>query len=169
MSLFFLVHSWIFSGQTCRYNLFIFFLYITFIGVTLVNKIIQVSDVCFYNTSSAHCTVCSPPQMMCPSITIYPPYTLLYCPTPPSLVITSLLSVSMRSFSSFVEQRKTKTEQNQKNTHKQFFFFLKFVIIILLQLFQFPPFALLHPAHAPLPLWGTKLKLILQLVLLTGL
>ena len=48
------------------------------IGVTLVNKIIQVSGAQFYNTSSVHCSVCSPPQVKSPSITIYPPY-----PPPP--------------------------------------------------------------------------------------
>ena len=40
--------------------------------VTLVNKIIQVSGVQFDNTSSAHCVVCSPPQVKSPSVTIYP-------------------------------------------------------------------------------------------------
>ena len=49
--------------------LYLFFLFIDFIGVTLVNKIIQVSDAQFYNTPSVHCihhpkslsiTICSP-------------------------------------------------------------------------------------------------------------
>ena len=39
-----------------------FFLFIEFIGVTLVNKIIQVSGTRFHNTSSVHCIVCSPPK-----------------------------------------------------------------------------------------------------------
>ena len=67
---------------------------IGFIGVTLVHKIIQVSSIQFYNTSSVHCVVCSPPQVTSPSITIYPPLT----PPPFPLVITMLLSVSMRVF-----------------------------------------------------------------------
>ena len=46
-----------------------FFCYIELIGVTLVNKIIQVSVVQFYNTSSVHCIVCSPPQVKSPSTT----------------------------------------------------------------------------------------------------
>ena len=49
------------------------FLLIEFIGVTLVNKIILVSGVQFYHTSSVHRTVCSPLQVQCPSTTIYPP------------------------------------------------------------------------------------------------
>ena len=45
---------------------------IEFVGVTLVNKIIQVSGAQFYNTSSVHCTVCSPlpphpKSSLCPS------------------------------------------------------------------------------------------------------
>ena len=50
------------------------FIYLTFIeciGVTLVNKTIQVSSVQFYNTSSV--IVCSPFKVKSPSITIYPP------------------------------------------------------------------------------------------------
>ena len=46
---------------------------IEFIGVTLVNKIIQVSDAQFYNTSAVHCIVCSPPEVMSLSITTDPP------------------------------------------------------------------------------------------------
>ena len=49
-----------------------------FIGVTLVNKIIQVAGTQFHNTSSVHCIVCSPPQVKCLAIIIYPPYTLLH-------------------------------------------------------------------------------------------
>ena len=51
----------------------IFFLFIEFIGVTLVNKITQVSGAQFYNTSPVHCIVCLPPQVKSRSITIYPP------------------------------------------------------------------------------------------------
>ena len=58
--------------------------------MTLVNKIIQVSGVPFYNTKSLYCIVCSPPQIMSPSITIYPPYTLFYLPPSPLSPISSL-------------------------------------------------------------------------------
>ena len=44
---------------------------IEFIGMTLVNKFIQVSGVQFYNTSSVYCIVYSPPQVKS-SIIIYP-------------------------------------------------------------------------------------------------
>ena len=37
--------------------------FIDCIGVTLVNRIMQVSGAQFHNTSSVHCTVCSPPQV----------------------------------------------------------------------------------------------------------
>ena len=46
--------------------------FIEFIGVTLVNKIIQVSGSEFYNTTSV-CLLCSLPQVKSPSITIYLP------------------------------------------------------------------------------------------------
>ena len=39
---------------------FIILFFIECFGVTLVNKILQVSSARFHNTSSAHCTVCSP-------------------------------------------------------------------------------------------------------------
>ena len=46
--------------------------------------------------------MCSPPQVTFPSITIYPPVLSSICPHPSfPLVITTLLSVSMRVFSSF--------------------------------------------------------------------
>ena len=57
-----------------------FFLFIEFIGVTLVNKIIQVSGAQFYNISFVQSTVCSPPQVKSPSITIHLPHPLLYYP-----------------------------------------------------------------------------------------
>ena len=80
---------------------FFFFLFIEFIGVTLVNKIIQVSGVQFYNTSSVHCIMCSPPQVTSPSNTIYLSYTLLHLPPPPPLALTTLLSKSMGFLSFF--------------------------------------------------------------------
>ena len=81
----------------------IFFLFIKFIGVTLVNKIIQVSGAQFHNTSFVHWTVCSPPQVKSPSITIYPPYILFYLPLPHlPLAITVLVSVSISSSFSFL-------------------------------------------------------------------
>ena len=72
----------------------LFFLFIEFIGVTLVNTIIQVSAAQFYSTSSVHCTVCSSPPVKSPSITIYPP-------SPLPLAIITLLSMSMSFFSFF--------------------------------------------------------------------
>ena len=62
----------------------IYFFLIEFIGVTLVNKIIQVSGAWFYNTSSVHWLVCSPSQVRSLPITIYPPCVLLYLLSPPS-------------------------------------------------------------------------------------
>lgn len=41
---------------SCIYCLF--FLFIEFMGVTLVNKIIQISGIQFYSPSSVFCTVC---------------------------------------------------------------------------------------------------------------
>ena len=40
-----------------------FLIFIDFIGVTLVKKIMQVSGAQFYNTSCVHCIMCSPPQV----------------------------------------------------------------------------------------------------------
>ena len=61
------------EGQVClniiSINFFFRFL-IEFFGVTLVNQIIQVSGVQFYNISSIHCIVCSSPQVKPPSILI---------------------------------------------------------------------------------------------------
>lgn len=48
-----------------------FFLFIKYIGVTLVNKWIQVTGAQFY-MSSVHCIVYSPPQVTSPSIFICP-------------------------------------------------------------------------------------------------
>ena len=39
----------------------------------LIKLLIKLSGVQFYNTSSAYCIVCSPPQLTSPSIPIYPP------------------------------------------------------------------------------------------------
>ena len=66
-----------------RDNWRVFFLFIEFIGVILVNKIIQVSGAQFHNTSSVPCIVCSPPQLTSPSITFYPHYTLFHHLPPP--------------------------------------------------------------------------------------
>ena len=67
------------------------------IGVTLVNKIIQVSGVSFSNTSSVYCIVCSPLKVKFPSITIYAPFPLSYLRLPPTPPITTLLSVSLHT------------------------------------------------------------------------
>ena len=73
--------------------LFLFFL-IEFIGVTLLNKIIQVSDIQFYDLSSIHCIGCSPPHVKFPSVTVGHSFTLCSLHPPPLLlVITILLSV----------------------------------------------------------------------------
>ena len=75
-------------------KIIIFCLFSEFIGVTLVNKIIQVSDERFYNTSSVHCVVCLSPQVKSLPVSIYPPYTFLHLLLPPfSPVNITLLSV----------------------------------------------------------------------------
>ena len=54
--------------------------YIKFIGMSLVNKIIQVSGVHFYDTWSVYCFMCTPPKVKSSSIIIIyfgPLYTLL--------------------------------------------------------------------------------------------
>ena len=56
-------------------------IFIEFIGVTLINKIPQVSGIQFYNMSSVYCFVYSPPQVKSLSITINLPLTPL--PQPP--------------------------------------------------------------------------------------
>ena len=62
-------------------SIILFYFLIEFMGVTLVNKIRQLSGAHFHNTSSVHCIVCSPPQVKSPTITIYPPHTLLHLPS----------------------------------------------------------------------------------------
>ena len=61
-----------------------FFLFVQFIGVILVNKIIQILGAEFYNTSFVLCIVCSPIQAKSPSITIYPTLFLLLVSLPVS-------------------------------------------------------------------------------------
>lgn len=56
------------------------FFFIEFIGVRLVNKMIQVSGEQFYYTSSDCCIVCLQPKVKSTSITVYPPFTLFYFP-----------------------------------------------------------------------------------------
>ena len=68
-------------SQKLQTHLFLKY-FIEFIGVTLVNTIMQVSGVQFYNTSSVYCTVCSPPQVKLSSIVIFPPFTLVCLPHP---------------------------------------------------------------------------------------
>ena len=64
------------------YKMFIYhFPFIEFIEVTLVNKIIQVLGAQFYSTSSVHCIVHFPPQV----ISVHhhlSPYSLVYLPLP---------------------------------------------------------------------------------------
>ena len=49
---------------------------------SIVSKVMQVAEVQFYNIPSVYCTVCSPPEVKSPSITIYPSFTLSYIPPP---------------------------------------------------------------------------------------
>lgn len=64
-----------------------FFLFIERIGVTLTDKIIQVSGAQFHTTSSVHCTVCSPPKpSLLPSLSSYTP------PPPLRPAVTTLVS-----------------------------------------------------------------------------
>ena len=49
--------------------------FIEFIGVTLVNEIIHVSGIQFYNTSSVYCIVYSSTKVKSPFVTIYPPFS----------------------------------------------------------------------------------------------
>ena len=80
-----------------------FFLFIEFIAVKLVNKIIYLSGAQFHNTSSVYCLVCSPPKS-----SLHPSTFILPEPLPPPsislpLAITTLLSASM-SFIFFFAQ-----------------------------------------------------------------
>lgn len=82
------------DGDTLRS--FSFFL-IKSIGLTLVNKLIQVSRAHFYDASSAYCVVCASPQVKS-SVTLHlTPFILFYlCPGPLPLLLTpKLLSMSM--------------------------------------------------------------------------
>ena len=72
-----------------------FFLFIKCIGMTLVNKIVQVSGAQLHNTSTTF-MVCPLPQVESPSITIYLPNISSTCPQlflPPA--IAALLSMRM--------------------------------------------------------------------------
>ena len=64
-----------FSSQVHGLSIWVFHCF-EFVGVTLVNKIIWVLGVQFYNTLSVYCIVCSPPNVQFPFITVYPPFTL---------------------------------------------------------------------------------------------
>ena len=69
--------------------------------MTLANEMIQVSGVQFYNASPVYCTVCSPPQVKSPSITIsfYRLSTLFHSPTPsPSSNLHTVVCVCEFSF-----------------------------------------------------------------------
>ena len=73
---------------------FLTLFFIEFIGVTLVNKFVSCAQ--FHNTSFVNCIVCSPPKVI-----FIPLYSLPPLPSPFSLVITILLSVSMNSAACF--------------------------------------------------------------------
>ena len=73
------------------------FLFIEFIGVTLVNGIIQISGAQFHKTSSVHCVFITLSRL---SSTICPLCTLLHSPPHPFWQ-SPQLSVSMSSFSTF--------------------------------------------------------------------
>ena len=65
------------------------------IGVILVNKILQVSDGQFYNTSSVPCILCSPPQVsLCPS-PFHPPFPSPTSSHPFPLAVATLILRSM--------------------------------------------------------------------------
>ena len=91
-----LTNLWI-TGFVFLNLLFIYFLKIEFIGVTLVNKIVWVSGAQFYNASSVYFIVCLPPQVKSFSISIHPPPTII-SPTPATrfpLVVTIFLDDSI--------------------------------------------------------------------------
>ena len=98
--------------------------FIEFIGATLVNKIIQVSGAQFYNTSSVHCVVCSPPKVKSLSSTIHPPYSLLYL-LPPAF--TTVLA----KFFLFCSIPPPPTSQSLTPTTVSLFCMYKSVIILL--------------------------------------
>lgn len=60
-----------------------FFPFIKFIGVTLINKITQVSGAKFNNSLSVYCIVCSPPQAKSLSITFISPIPFSIFPNSP--------------------------------------------------------------------------------------
>ena len=64
---------------------------IAFIRVTLVTKIVQVSGVQIYHTSSVYCIVCSAPKVRFSSVTIHPPFTLCCLPQPPLPLVMIIL------------------------------------------------------------------------------
>ena len=71
------------GGDSCTFGgRLIFILLLEFIGVILVNEIIYISSVQFYNTSSVYCMwVCPPPKVKSFSLTIYTaPFTFHYLP-----------------------------------------------------------------------------------------
>nr|KAF6374287.1 hypothetical protein mPipKuh1_009510 [Pipistrellus kuhlii] len=75
----------------------LFFLFIKFIGLTLVNKITWVSGAQLHSTSSVHCVVCSPLQVKSLSITTYCPITLIHLPFAPNNHHTIVLSMRVLS------------------------------------------------------------------------
>ena len=80
-----------------------FFLFIEYIRVTLVNKIIQVSDAQLHNTSSVHYCVLTTPNQVSVHHRLSPPYP----PTLPSTLCPlgnpTPLSMSMSFFSFFAQ------------------------------------------------------------------
>ena len=62
--------------------IYLFFFFIEFIRVALVNTITQVPGAQFHNTSSVHCIVCSLPQVKSLSVTIYPSNNLFHLLSP---------------------------------------------------------------------------------------
>ena len=74
------IGSLIFFVNEKRIEDFVFLFGIECVGVTLVNKIIQVSSVQL-NKSSAYCIVRSAPKVQLLSIPIYPPFSLFLLPS----------------------------------------------------------------------------------------
>ena len=83
-TIFYCIYVPIFYFSFFYTNSIYFFLFIECIGVTLVNKTIQVSGAQSQNTSSIRCTGCSPPQVRSLSINIKSVLIEL-CPLPPAL------------------------------------------------------------------------------------
>ena len=66
---------------------------IKFLGLTLVNKIIQVLSVHFYDSWSSYCIACSPSEVISSSVTIYLTFFPLYSFPPPSPLANTIIYI----------------------------------------------------------------------------